>query len=267
MNSIVRRANRAVFPSSYTAYRDLKKVMKRYDAKKTGRKAKESNALAQAKKIGFDLNSGTSRIFSVGAGTGLVNTRQLYQSGLLGIPRLDSNFHVGTRSRDVINVSGFKIMYHFDASDLNTVDANFRSGYGINIAVLGLRNQNFEVEATGFFLGGSNDNRAVDFTEALSFNDIYQQPVNTDEYVVLWQSKKLISWQSTPPCFTGTAWVPFKRQVRYNAGGTPSENVRVVWWVDKAISLGGQTKLTPATSPPTRLFGDILTFTYFRDVN
>lgn len=190
------------------------------------------------KKVGETPSTGVEkRHETVATSLGTKNTRQLYYSDILDIPR---GTDINSRERDIINVKGFKLRMEFQNL---TSTGNFLL---LNVALICPKSASSVVSAR--FFRGDGNTRGVDFANALSSTEMHGMPINTDKYIVLHHSRYTLG-ESSNDFPTDYLWIDkyikINRQFRYegNVDGTGTENTNdrlfLCYWADESMQAGG----------------------------
>lgn len=200
--------------------------------------------------------------FNVNRSTRILNTRTL-----LNIYKQDSfNDNLDKRVRDIINVRGIKICGEWKNN----------SSYPLylNVAVISPKDGVVNVSADDFFRSHSADKRSVNFSTALSSNQLHCLPVNSDKYTVLRHKRFTLGPDPTPlnnrpysinkDNFLVMNWyLKLKRQIRFEGDLNVPESgqVYLVWWADK---FGTDATTAPA---PDSYNNSLRAIVYFKETH
>lgn len=168
------------------------------------------------------------------------DTRTLYQHILTDVPK---GTGVAERQRDAVNIKGWKITMNFQSLENVSIQT-------VNVAIISPKDR-VAIDGTEFFRSYGSD-RATDFSTALNYIQMMTNPINPDHYVILHRYRFKLGEKSN---YGGTSevesykktyhtlnkWIPFKRQLRYEAGGNgvESDPVYLVYWADVDFSTSG----------------------------
>ena len=201
---------------------------------------------------------GTQLAKSVTKGdTGMFGTRTLVFNNVTDITR---GTGLSERTRDFVNLRGFAL--HFNAIT-NTTAPNVSC---FNVAFLAPK-AGKTISNTDFFRSqSSGDDRDLNFSIALTGEQLHMLPINTDKYTVLKHKRFKLTTQSSGVsgfyrCLK--MWVPLRRQIAYDAstGLSATEPVYFCWWMDLLNAPANQT----VTANTVNLQWKVITF--FRDAN
>lgn len=213
---------------------------------------------------GQPRNKGTAKRNVIESGAVAVprDTRTLYDDELISIPRNDTSVspfeQLFARQRELCYVAGVKICYEF-----HNVGTSTSSVRRVNMACIVPRCSN-NVNSTDFFRSGSNE-RAVNFDTSLSSMELNCLNINADEYNIIWRKRfRLLNDNANVMGkFNKTihAYIPIKRQFRFNDGQTVPEcpTPKIVYWFDDINTDGGNPAQTAAIDLTRRIV------VYFRE--
>lgn len=219
-------------------------------------------AMFSRARIGERVGSGGSkRLETTDTQNQVLNTRQLYQFGMMDIAQ---GTGIGERLRRVANVRGFKIC--MEVKNVSTEPMYF------NVAVLSVKSGASQagINNTDFFRASNNFNRGVDFGVTLNSNEFHCLPINTDRYIILRHKR----YRLVPPNAGSTVshrglsymninwYIPLKRQIRWDedtATNPEAGAVFLVFWSDLMFTAAGGVSQIGAMNVSTR------TVTYFRE--
>lgn len=136
------------------------------------------------KKIGFPFGSGTSKkrvvIDKWANATTDIDPRVIVQDELTLLPEKSlTATGIDFRERALVNCLGFSLRLYFRNTAAETAVT-------IRMAVVSPTDKN-EVNGNEFFRGYANS-RALDFTTTLDSHEYTNNPINTDNYSILWSS-------------------------------------------------------------------------------
>lgn len=190
----------------------------------------------------------------------LLDTRDLRQAVVNLIPKRDSTFKIGSRSRDIVNTVGIRTTISFTLS-VDDRDALDFACIGINCALIVPRDSSTgSANINNFFRGDQNEDRAYGFNTTRSFLEMHNSPINSDDYAVLWRDKRILSMYNGTSTWNQTKYIPYKRQLRFDDLGEPHENVLLVFWCDDTRAAGF------AASRPNAITAQTKTELLFHDV-
>lgn len=187
-------------------------------------------------------------------------TRTLIQlDDLTNVPR---GIDINERARDVVNYSGFKI-------DLVIQSLQDNLPLMFRWAVVAPRNSEV-ITTTDFFRNPGGGARSENFDANRTYIEFTTNPINSDEYTILYDSHMMLGAFSGPAISEHhhnnyrhiSQWVPLKRQLRYSGSGGASsvEPLFVVCWCDRFGADGGTLALANQINVETRVVR------YFQDV-
>ena len=226
---------------------------KRKPAKYSGQaKKKMRNFTAQS--IGFPADiRGSSKTNQVAqANVQSRATKTLHEEPTLfnNIAQASGLNAINQRQRRTIYAGGLKLC-------MEVLNGNPTVPMYFNVAILNNKQGPGNLENDFFRNQGLNANREIDFSSSLSSNELHCLPVNTDKYNVLWHGRYLLGPGSSAentgfggiacmPSFKSImAYVPIKRNIRYNNGGFAQDSdVCMVYW---AAPFAGSSAVEPAT--------------------
>lgn len=153
---------------------------------------------------------------------------------------------INRRSRDLLNLRGFKIRYAVTNRCDNPI--TFR------VAVVN-PNHGTDIITTDFFRG-YKDSRSVDFSTALNGGELCESPINKDKYNVIkeWKIRIKTNDRSTGAFIErtgnnyryGEMYLKINRQLRFISGTDNVETpLLLVWWADNPFAVGAEEP-TPA---------------------
>lgn len=193
-----------------------------------------------ATKIGFPTGLGTSyRANTVNkwtAVTAALPSKTLISDNVTAIARQTTGNEINLRERDMINCLGFSIRICVNNVQIGVART-------LRMALVSPTDKN-EINNVEFFRG-YDDRRTIDFTSTSDASVLLFNPINRDNYVVLWEKKiELGSGGDVngPPNFNRyipnyqsfSTYVPLRRQIRYDgpSANQCSENIFLVCWYD-----------------------------------
>jgi len=187
------------------------------------------------------------------------NTRLLYFTNLTAIQQ---GTGIQNRLRQHADVNGFRIMGEVGSSFDSTLGPVY-----FNEAVLAPR-QNSVVTSLDFFRGMSST-RAQTFDNSLTSNEMSSLPINSDDYAILYHKRRILgradnavsgfSYATRSSYIKINKYVPFKRQVRWTTGNTPTDGaVFHVFWCDAWGAPSGEV-------PKDAIRTQMRYVTYFRE--
>ncbi len=170
---------------------------------------------------------------------GLLDTRELYVTNLINIPKATVEGERSARERNVINISGIKICLEITSN----VD---RQPLYFHMAIVSQKGQTTTVTKTDFFRNdGVGTERGTDFDIGLSAQEFDCLAINNDRYNVVKHTKILLdgnnNGQYSTNGSTGTrsykslhTYLPIKRQFRWNAdtNNNPESDIFLLYWLD-----------------------------------
>jgi len=203
------------------------------------RSKRASRYSKRARQSGGHMITSSPRTHTVTASKQLIDTRTLYQQAVNKVPKRDSSFQIGSRSRDIINCVGIRVTASFTNSLGDRVATDFAST-GINIALVVPRDTSTgNVGANNFFRGDMNADRSYGFNTLRSFLELHNSPINADDYDVLWRDKRVLELYSGTNNWNLVKYIPYKRQLRFDELSEAHEVINLVWWCDDTRAGGG----------------------------
>lgn len=167
------------------------------------------------------------------------SSRVLYNEGLMDIPKavtLDQNLN--RRVRDMVNISGIQL-----TMEVNNADAQIPQL--CNFAVIAPKQGASGVNASHFFRAmNQGAARSIDFSLALSSNEMHTLPINSDRYLVFWHKRFMLNPRVGGTEFSANSgksyriikkYIKLRRQVRFdNVESQPeSGQIWLVYWFDR----------------------------------
>lgn len=207
-------------------------------AKRAAKYAYARNKPRAADKVGEPVGSGnTKRGLTVFEGPTLKPTRTLHFNNILDIAR---GIQVDERTRDIINVRGFKL-----CMEIKSLTASVSPGDQLlfNVAVISPRDST-STSVTDFFRNNSGDSRGTDFSTGLTSTEFHCLPINSDKYHVL-MHKKVVLGDSlndvNPSHVFIDEYIKIDRQFRFDSGTTSTANnsIYLVYWADISMKAAG----------------------------
>lgn len=238
-----------------------RRTLSRYKAPRRYGPRNRKNRFTERRPIGFPVNSATTKRHVVNVIRQDFDTRTLYMSELTAIERQSGVHELNRRERDVVNISGFKIMA--ECRNLNSEPLQ------VSFAVLS-RIDSTIPSSTEFFRGDGSGDRTMNLGTNRTSLEQMNAPINTDDYIILWRQNLKFSvtqetttnWQNDidPSYGTIKKWIPLNRQIRFNATGDANERIYLVWWCDKFNQMGA------SPIDPASFQSQMRLETFFKDV-
>ena len=172
--------------------------------------------------------------------------------------------NINARSRNVVNISGFKYCFH--------VRNNFRIPLSYHFAVCVDKKHGNEPYINNFFRApGEGNNRSQNFSDQLSGLDMKCQPINTDRYIVLRHERYTIPGAEQSMTYNANGrnnfmtiekYVKVNRQIRFEGHGDDTSQTRILIfiWTSQIDAISGD----PGVQDVMRQH--VNTQTYFREV-
>lgn len=172
----------------------------------------------------------------------VIPSKTLLSENVLAIARQTAGNEINFRERDMINCLGFQMRFCLRNGLLT-------DALTIRMALVSPTDKN-EINNVEWFRG-YGDRRTVDFSSTEDSSVLLFNPINRDNYVVLWEKKITLGARSenaTTVCFDRTrpnylsfsTYVPLNRQIRYDgpSANQCSESVFLVMWYDTPNGVG-----------------------------
>lgn len=186
----------------------------------------------------------SSRVYTVTPNKIKIDIRTLYQVAANNIFKRDADFDIGSRSRDIVNCTGVRIIVCFTNANVDRVLTDY-AVYGVNVALLAPRDTSIgNVGANNFFRGDNNVDRFYGFNIIRSFFELHNSPINSDDYDVLYCEKRLIAGYFQLECWNFQKYIKVNRQLRFIEFDEPHEKLILVYWVDDTRLVGGDPAKT-----------------------
>lgn len=195
-------------------------------------------------------------------------TNILQSQNAIEIYRQSGSFALGTRLRDIVYLGGIKLCMNIN----NILVGGAATPLYVNVALVSGKNRG-QIDNTDFFRCYNGTARQMDFTDAtLSAYDRHCLPINTDELVVHFHDRKLLTFDTSTasgPHQVGKRWtiekfIPIKRQIRFEGDSSTSETpFKLVWWCGKEGATIAQS--TAATSTGNAMTAEIRMVYYFKE--
>jgi len=204
-----------------------------------------------AARVGFTPGTGTAyRAITVNkwtAAVAAVASKGIVSDNVVAIARQTTGNEINLRERDMINCLGFSLRVCI----AGTSSARAQT---IRMALVSPTDKN-EINDVEFFRG-YGDRRTIDFSSTEDSVVLLNNPINRDNYVVLWEKKVTVgptsdsaglTFSRTQDSFVSfNTYVPLNRQLRYDGPSQNqcSENVFLLMWYDEPFGEGSQTPTT-----------------------
>lgn len=186
------------------------------------------------RRIGYRVGHGTSKRFLCANFQNVEETRTVYRIDLTAITKGDG---IDQRERDMVNLRGFHVCLSYRNVTSEPVV--------INVAIVHDRREadgGAQPIAEEDFFRGSGTQRAIDFGEQLTGQQMNCLKMNSDRFIILKRKKLLVA--NVPPATPGgyyngvsknwkeyKMWMPLKRQLRYEDGNCQTP-LALIWWMD-----------------------------------
>lgn len=186
------------------------------------------------------------------------DTRTLYSWELTSIPKNNTANDIDLRNRQAVTIKGFKLCMEFE----NTLVAPTR--ICVNVAVVCVKQEGSFGPNDAFFRG-YGDSRNVNFSGALSSNDLHCRPINADRMQVLMHKRFMLTQNGHGESGTSqkalNQYIKVNRQFRYEKDQDSPEK-EPIWlyvWCDKFLEPSGSAVRF------NTMLSQIRVMTYFRD--
>lgn len=198
-------------------------------------------------KIGFPVGLGTGykaiTVNKWASAVAAVASKGIVSDNVVAIARQTTGNEINLRERDMINCSGFT--YRCCLNNLNN-----NLAVTIRLALVSPLDKN-EINDVEFFRG-YGDRRTIDFASTLDASELLHNPINRDNYAVLWEKKITLGPSSNvsgiaqlvdrtrPNYLTFSQYIPLNRQLRYDGPSQNqcSENIFMLMWYDTPLGEG-----------------------------
>lgn len=223
----------------------------RMGLKKRGPIKEAFRSYSRPKRTPIPSKSKQSYIKELGNLTGTLYTE------IVDLP--DQGVNPQQRRGDIIYLSGIKLCLEFT----NLLNNDLY----LNVALLQSRdNPSSKGAVTGskFFRDTAGSNRGVDFPLPLSIQN-HCRPINVDLFRVFMHQRMKLGGEGTIPAYTVRnsvktimKYIPFKKQLRFDASNFTKGQLQLVFWADKESS-----DTVPTTPAAFDLRGEMVV--YFRE--
>lgn len=208
--------------------------------------------------IGLPFNSVPAKKVALTPGSASWHaSRTPYTVHLTNISKATGAQEINKRLKQDINLQGFEIVAHFRNGKNDVLLANF--------AVVSPTNNRNNPPTFGSFFRDYSASRDVDFSTALTANELHSLPISTDKWRVLMH--KRIKFSGTPTYTGGKTWiakkfwVPLHRTIQYKSPSDtePEDLVFLIYWFDNFAANGGTAQ------DATVAYGGVRCVTYFTE--
>jgi len=188
--------------------------------------------------IGKPVGSATAKKVLFRNNVGDIDSRTIYAFDTLDIERGGAN---DKRERDIVDVRGMKFCFE--------MTNQLAKPLYVNVAVVHDKRSNDEtttVSESDFFRG-NGENRSVDFSTALSSQQMHCLPLNADRFTILAHKRLRLNSKSAALSFqegqgrnylNKDFYIPIKRQIRYNDDQGQSK-IWLLYWCSGFGDVGG----------------------------
>lgn len=229
------------------------RLRRRYGGRKTRNKKRAFSRANIGEPLG--TSSVKTRIVQVG---GQLTKRTFGQHDLTVIPEGTGE---SQRERQIINCRGFSISLTFKNESSQVADL-----LTLNVAVVAMKHSSAAaIPPENWFKAEDNaDQRGTDFTPALTNEEFFNLPINTDLYTVLKHKRYHLRHQQggIDRYWRRIKWyIRLKRQLVYEDAteGSCRNKVFVVYWCDRFQNPSGSAAGAPGVTTQGKFV------TYFRD--
>jgi hypothetical protein len=205
---------------------------RKYTAKRRYKKRSNRKRLFSKTRLGNRVGTATAKYQYTLSDWFNYSSRTVAVIPLNEILKTTDNLITG-RQRDIINLRGYRIQFHFKC---NMPDFQY-----VNMAVIA-PTEGITVGPSDFFKSeGSNTTRYRDFALDLSSLQFAELPINSDKYLIMkhkrWVINRSTRGTGTADFRTYSTYIPVKRQLTFDplsSGGNSGVNERtfMIWWTD-----------------------------------
>lgn len=210
-------------------------------------------------RIGEPVGAGTAKRHGKYLQWSPHDTRTQYFIDPIAIVRdTTTTMGIDQRKRDMINLRGFKMEW--------LIRNNQQKPLYVNIAVVAAKKRG-TIGVDGFFRWTGND-RDINFSTALSSQQMSGLPINADEYTILLHKRFLMAPASASTNFNSTypnfvryrRYIKVNRQIRYEDNTDNTEQkINILYWCDVADALAASSAI------PTAMTAACNVITYFKE--
>jgi len=194
------------------------------------------------------------------------NGNVLNGTELLQLPRIDNQFKLNQRLRDIVYLQGFKVCLTIDNITEPAAPIYF------NVCLVSAKHKNTIGNGLDLFRSFASNKRAQDFTDGtLNTMDRHCLPLNSDGYVIHFHKRMVIKEfngssvterNEAAKVWKYETYVPIKRQIRFENEQASSETK---FWLHHWSNTARATIAASNTPITNQYRADVKVVTYFKE--